>query len=203
MEDIREALNLNQLLLPVIEPFPESVTNPQNPKALDELLEHLIKEAESLDPDSRKHLLSATALVKSMSKYEEKNVTALCYFRLGIIAGRMMTPFRNLDAVSEALRKGNISQIADMKRQHPIKKLNEIKALTQEIVKNLAQHIWKKESTEIRIGKMAEMVFHECTHNPEYAAIASTLPQNAKELKPWLREIAPPEAQKAGRPRKK
>lgn len=196
-------LELNRLRLPTITPITESSANPANPNALEELLNHLAEESKKLGGKDAEDLLDGITLIKKMDRYEEKSVTALCYYRLGIIAGRMATPFRDLEAVNDGLMKGCLSRFADKKRQSSIQNRNERKAFAIETVQNLAKEIWDAYSPEIRIGRMAEIVFYECSNNPAYSDLSLDLPKNPGLLKPWLRKVAPSEAKKAGRPKKK
>ena len=82
-------------------------------------------------------------------------------------------------------------------RFEPRKGISQKKILAKEYAKHIAEEHWKQDvKNEIKISEMCELVWSKLVES----SFNEELPNYARSLKPWIKEVAPEYASEGGRP---
>ena len=205
MERFLKDFDLDNVAKPTIIPFPEHVAKQESVEAgLAALLDHLNSAATDLESAEATDLQDCVVAAMRSLESEGNPLIPLFFFQLGLTAGRMSSPFRDEIAVGEALRLGFRSRITAIQRVQPFRELKQSKDLAKKTVHILGNLYWKGSTTRnLRISEMAELIQKQIATDPSLESIRACIPDGVDSIKKWLREIAPPHAQKPGRPPKK
>ena len=157
-----------------------------------------------LEPQNRKltELRNLIDSAKDYTKINHVDLIASTFYFLGRVAKDLETGFYE-EKAQELLQ----AQAESLKGKINIHILNAPKQSTIGMARELAAEKWSNDPN-IRVGEMADLLysklytFFQSKDSQEGTELLNTLPDKPSQIKNWIREIAPPEAQRRGRPPK-
>lgn len=104
------------------------------------------------------------------------------------------------EQLTDLLTKGYLTELKQHNQKLPLLERNAKSKALKEVAQELAANLWEEDkANEIRIGNMCTKVWPALKELADRLNIQSQLP---KDIKPWLREVAPEWAKKGGAPTK-
>jgi hypothetical protein len=150
----------------------------------------------SIELTNLRYWLDAVEKGKSRDEFSE---LFLNFFMLGLKVGEMQSVLRGQGAIEAAK-----ARLTTFEQSLPLKRKASIQQSAKELAQEIAATKWRlREYEQFRLAEMADLVWSDLVDiSARHDALEKALPNSAKGLIPWLREIAPTEARKPGRPKK-
>lgn len=174
----------------------ELLAAPKMGELLDHFERELARKNGGLRNSEHESMSASVRAARQAIDRGDVHAAAMSFFLLGMVVQRLSTAPRG-EELTDLLR----AELSEHQRQLPLKRKSLHAQHAKGWAQDIARALWEQDEHEgVRVAEMADLVWMQAASAG--SSLFEAFPDNAVGLRAWLREVAPPSAKKAGRPRK-